>query len=274
MNKHLQSKLAAVITYLLEGGIKHHSSLGWHLRRTPMKNKVQVPASWWRANVSRRPAFTLIELLVVIAIIAILASMLLPALSRAKSKANTARCLSNLRQFGITMLLYTDDNNDHFPYSGRPWPQLPMVDLMKLFNPYLPTNGSAFYVCPADKPPAWNFRFTMNYGSAFNIKTNELLFGDSYYYYVSFYNEDTDHISLRQRSAEQVLSPAKKAIMGCFAEPENARIVAHGENGFPLLFVDGHSAYTKFSSLKYPPGSFVKPNLDWTVGGLTGEDLK
>src|SRR4051812_2527744 len=93
-----------------------------------------------------RNAFTLIELLVVIAIIALLASMLLPALSRAKSKAHTARCLSNLRQFGITMLLYTQENNDHFPYSGREWPQMPMVDLMKLFNPYLPTNGSPFYV--------------------------------------------------------------------------------------------------------------------------------
>ena len=122
-----------------------------------MKNKVQVPASLWRPHVSRRPAFTLIELLVVIAIIAILASMLLPALSRAKSKANTARCLSNLRQFGITMLLYTQDNNDHFPFSGRPWPQLPMVDLMKLFNPYLPTNGERILSLPSGQTAALEF---------------------------------------------------------------------------------------------------------------------
>ena len=246
-----------------------------------MKDKVQVPASWWRPHVSRRPAFTLIELLVVIAIIAILASMLLPALSRAKSKAHTARCLSNLRQIGITMLLYTQDNNEHFPFSGRDWPQLPMVDLMKLFNPYLPTNGSGFYVCPADKPPPWNVRWMTFYGSDYGIKTNELLFGDSYYYYHSFFNDDTDYVNLQQRSADQVLSPAGKAIIGCLAEPENGKIgdqgLAHGKNGFPLLFVDGHSAYTKYTSLRYGPRYGTTPPtpwLDWTTGGLQGEDLK
>src|SRR6266513_5164785 len=66
-------------------------------------------------SLTRQPAFTLIELLVVIAIIAILASLLLPALARAKQKAMAIKCVSNQSQIGKAYFMYTDENKESYP---------------------------------------------------------------------------------------------------------------------------------------------------------------
>jgi prepilin-type N-terminal cleavage/methylation domain-containing protein/prepilin-type processing-associated H-X9-DG protein len=80
---------------------------------------IRLPRQLWPVCiVRRREGFTLVELLVVIAIIAILASVLLPALAQAREKARAAACRSNMHQVALGIVMYADENSDYFPWPG------------------------------------------------------------------------------------------------------------------------------------------------------------
>ena len=104
-------------------------------------------------------AFTLIELLVVIAIIAILASLLLPALAKAKESAKRITCVNDLRQLGMSVTMFADDHEGLYPQRGGSWDSLagkPKASAVGATSNYWPLQLQAYYVdtkvlyCPSD----------------------------------------------------------------------------------------------------------------------------
>jgi prepilin-type N-terminal cleavage/methylation domain-containing protein/prepilin-type processing-associated H-X9-DG protein len=135
---------------------------------------------------AKREGFTLIELLVVIAIIAILAALLMPSLRSAREKARSVSCMSNLRQIGLCVDMYADDNDNHYPFTyadGTTTRTDPAMNFMKV----MPASGSGgggyvcwlwllypyhknaqVYLCPSaqDKSRGWTYGMAGGFGGS------------------------------------------------------------------------------------------------------------
>jgi len=222
--------------------------------------------------------FTLIELLVVIAIIAILAAMLLPALAKAKQRAQMINCVSNLKQLTLAWIMYNGDNSDVLvnnystqgnaacgtnawvtsgsPFGQPPWTGNPRLDI----NTASVVNGklydfnksAAIYICPSDLARvnanhAFNRvrSYSISTGMNWTLMNNVAASADSFVKYTAIFNPGTSLASVFVDEADNSIDDN---VMTIDEDTPNFRHLpaARHNLGGTLSFADGHAEFHKW----------------------------
>ncbi|MFM8358028.1 MAG: type II secretion system protein [Verrucomicrobiota bacterium] len=220
-----------------------------------------------RAEPSPASGFTLIELLVVIAIIAVLAGLLLPALSKAKQRARMTQCLGNLRQMGIALVLYEGDHKRLPPRASQVPdfmnPRAPgwRNNCLYALAPYLQgskqARSSRVYACPSAVKPGDGSDATTNSATGYlpNAVVMERTLDSIPNPSGIIFSQETirlvSYTALRPAAgADFGLCPGQYTFWHVTLKPGVDWYASLHNQGGNLLFVDGHAQYRKASTLR------------------------